>query len=318
MDRQAARGPGLGRLLRRCRPDEGEGLGGDVALEEADGFTSGLSVGQASSWIVLAAGVPAQPGQGDPVERGVGLPITATVEPPAAGLAGGGLDRADTAERGVGALTAQPFRVVPGGDQQRGGAVGTDAALFQQLGCVGGDQRAEPFVQLIGLGLQRQAPGGERPQGEDHHLVNFGSRVARLRQIGAAANQGSWASPVIDSRRAGSAPTRMALSWLIALADEIVLGVDTYKDLHVAVAVDSLGRRLGDLSAGTSSAGLTQQDAGGLSSSAASESGQSNAPAATAPGSPGTYRPRMRPCGRSPGPTGGCVATGTSPIRSMP
>jgi len=51
----------------------------------------------------------------------------------------------------------------------------------------------------------------------------------------------------------------MALSWLIALADEIVLGVDTYKDLHVAVAVDSLGRRLGELSAGTSSAGLTQQ-----------------------------------------------------------
>lgn len=56
--------------------------------------------------------------------------------------------------------------------------------------------------------------------------------------------------------------------------------------------------------------------AGGRSSSAASGSERSKAPAATAPASSGTCRPRARPCGRSPVPTGGCVGTGASPIRS--
>ena len=40
-------------------------------------------------------------------------------------------------------------------------------------------------------------------------------------------------------------------------AEEIVVGVDTHKDIHVAVAVDGLGR-LGERSAATSSAGLAE------------------------------------------------------------
>jgi transposase len=40
--------------------------------------------------------------------------------------------------------------------------------------------------------------------------------------------------------------------------DEIVVGVDTHKDVHVAVAVDGLGRRLAEVSVATSSTGLAQ------------------------------------------------------------
>jgi transposase len=40
--------------------------------------------------------------------------------------------------------------------------------------------------------------------------------------------------------------------------EEIVVGIDTHKDVHLAVAVDGLGRRLGELSVETSSAGLDQ------------------------------------------------------------
>jgi transposase len=41
-------------------------------------------------------------------------------------------------------------------------------------------------------------------------------------------------------------------------AEMITVGVDTHKDIHVAVALDSLGRRLGTLSVPTSPAGYKE------------------------------------------------------------
>jgi hypothetical protein len=38
----------------------------------------------------------------------------------------------------------------------------------------------------------------------------------------------------------------------------VTLGVDTHKDVHVAVAVDQLGRRLGELSIPTNPAGYAR------------------------------------------------------------
>jgi transposase len=38
-------------------------------------------------------------------------------------------------------------------------------------------------------------------------------------------------------------------------ADEVVLGVDTHLDLNVAVALDQLGRRLGELKVPTTTRG---------------------------------------------------------------
>src|SRR5215210_6102294 len=40
-----------------------------------------------------------------------------------------------------------------------------------------------------------------------------------------------------------------------ASVDEVVLGVDTHLDLHVAVALDQLGRRLGELTVPTTTRG---------------------------------------------------------------
>ena len=41
-------------------------------------------------------------------------------------------------------------------------------------------------------------------------------------------------------------------------AETITVGVDTHKDIHVAVALDGLGRRLGTLSVPTSPAGYKE------------------------------------------------------------
>ena len=111
----------------------------------------------------------------------------------------------------------QPCGVVAGRDEQRGRAVGSDARPVQQLRGVTGHQVMEPFMQFIGFGLEGQDPAGQQPQ-----------RVDDVRWTSLASSPGpaGWRtpgsvtrapSPASDSRSCGSAPTRMARSWLIAL-----------------------------------------------------------------------------------------------------
>src|SRR5262249_6832224 len=52
--------------------EQGVDLAGDVALKTADGFAASFAFGQTALQVVLGALVPAEPGQGDPVEGGVG------------------------------------------------------------------------------------------------------------------------------------------------------------------------------------------------------------------------------------------------------
>ena len=61
--------------LRLGLGDDLVDLAGDVAFQAADGFTAGLALGDASVDVGAGAGVPAQAGQDDGVERGVGLPV---------------------------------------------------------------------------------------------------------------------------------------------------------------------------------------------------------------------------------------------------
>ena len=92
-------------------------LAGDVSLEAADGFAAGLAFGDAAGEVVAGTGIPAQAGQGDAVERDVGLSVTPAIEPVAGGFARGGLLGTDAAQRGEGCLAAEPIGVVAGGDE---------------------------------------------------------------------------------------------------------------------------------------------------------------------------------------------------------
>ena len=55
-------------------------LAGDVSLEAADGFPAGFAFGDAAGEVVAGTGIPAQAGQGDAVERGVGLAVTPAID----------------------------------------------------------------------------------------------------------------------------------------------------------------------------------------------------------------------------------------------
>jgi hypothetical protein len=75
-------------------------------------------------------------------------------------LARGCLDGADAAQCRERGLAAQAIGVVAGGDQQGGGAVGADASLFEQRGCVSGDRVGDALFQVADLVGQLQDPAG--------------------------------------------------------------------------------------------------------------------------------------------------------------
>src|SRR6266496_4124686 len=59
----------------------GEHLPGHVALQTADDLLLGLALLETLRHVVLGLLVVAQPHQHDPIQRGVGLAVTAAVEP---------------------------------------------------------------------------------------------------------------------------------------------------------------------------------------------------------------------------------------------
>ena len=52
------------------------------------------------------------------------------------------------------AFAAQPFRMVPGGDQQQRGGVGADAVQPEQARRAGGHQGDDELIEALELGVQ--------------------------------------------------------------------------------------------------------------------------------------------------------------------
>ena len=72
------------------------------------------------------------------------------------------------------------------------------------------------------------------------------------------------------------------------VAENVVLGVDTHLDFHVAVALDGLGRRLGELAVPTSRDGYERLVSWAGKASDPCGAPAWRVPAAMAPGWPGT------------------------------
>jgi hypothetical protein len=107
---------------------------GEVALEAADGFAFGLALCEAAGDIRAGGRVVGHAHDRHGVQRTVGLAVAAGVEPVTELLAGRGVQRRDPAQVREGPFAVQPFGVVAGGDQQRGGDVGADTLFGEQVG----------------------------------------------------------------------------------------------------------------------------------------------------------------------------------------
>jgi hypothetical protein len=90
-----------------------EDLAGRIAFEATDDFATGLALLDPALVVVLGTRVDPQAGEHDAVERGIGLPVTTTVEATELSASRGTLDGAHTAQSGERRLNVQPFRVVP-------------------------------------------------------------------------------------------------------------------------------------------------------------------------------------------------------------
>src|SRR3954465_5212401 len=80
------------------RAEEGPGLAGEQALEATDDLCLGLALEGSSSHVGAGGFVVLHPHDHRPVEGGVGLAVTAPVEPVPGGQTGGGRHWGDAAE----------------------------------------------------------------------------------------------------------------------------------------------------------------------------------------------------------------------------
>src|SRR3954470_23515589 len=141
---------------RRSRPGngpqrakQGPGLAGKQALEAADDLGLALALEGSSGGVGAGGFVVLHPHDDRSVEGGVGLAVTAAVEPVSGGQTGGGRYRGDAAEPGPGRLGTDPVDVVTGDDEQLRGGVRADTEGRDHLGHEpAGELGEQPFVGL--------------------------------------------------------------------------------------------------------------------------------------------------------------------------
>lgn len=139
--------------------EEAVDASGEVALEAAACFASGLVLVEASFDVGLGGGVVAGAGEDRGVEGAVELAVAAAVEAVADGLAGGGGDGGGAGEVGVGGLASAAAGVGPGAVEDRGGD-GADAGLGEELGAVVLGESREVLVVGADLSVEVTDAGG--------------------------------------------------------------------------------------------------------------------------------------------------------------
>ena len=108
---------------------------GEEAFEAADDLGFGLAFGDAPGDVGLRWLVVLHADDHGSVERGVGVAVSAAVEPVPGGLAGRGRDRGDSAELGESGLGVDAIGVIAGDDEHLRGDVGAHAKRGDELGC---------------------------------------------------------------------------------------------------------------------------------------------------------------------------------------
>lgn len=140
-------------------------LAGEVALEAPHDLGFALALGGVSGHVGLGRFMPVHPGDHSPVQRGVGLSVSAAVEPVPGGLAGGGWHRVGAAQGGEGGLAVQPLGVVPGAEQQRRGGVRADSGQLDQRRRGRRGELDELLAQGLSFGAQGLSASSQQAQG---------------------------------------------------------------------------------------------------------------------------------------------------------
>lgn len=125
------------------------------------------------------ARVPGQADDGDAVDRGVGLAVSASVESVLVGAAREGR-RGDAAEHREGRRGTEPGSVLAGGDQQLPGDIDANAMELQDIGIDRGDQRARIGIEAVDLLAQVAVAAGQEMQ----RLLEGGLGLGKAFEVG--------------------------------------------------------------------------------------------------------------------------------------
>src|SRR5450759_226366 len=198
----------------RGRCVHGQEAAVDLPGEVAHEVGLGLALCGASREVDLGGFVPVHARDDSSVQRRVGLAVAAAVESEARDLSGGGRDGVGAAERGEGSLAVEPVRVVAGGEQERGGGVGShpgqrDEGRRGRLCQVG-----KVLTKVLGLGPQGQGSAGQQAKGVLRRRQRGGGLTGA--QGRTALQQRHHSGPFRDSRSSQGSVTSTALSWLTA------------------------------------------------------------------------------------------------------
>jgi hypothetical protein len=135
----------------------------ECALDASACLASGL-VGCEQALVVGGCfGVMVDAGEGDDVQGPVQLAVAAAVQSVSSLLSAGGVERAGAGECGEGRFARHAVGVAAG-DEQLGGADGSDAAFLEQIGRDLGEDADEPAVDLLYLVAESLDPPAKPAQ----------------------------------------------------------------------------------------------------------------------------------------------------------
>ena len=192
----------------------GVDLPGDVSLQAADDLGLGLPFAGAALDVGAGGRVRAHTGEHDPPQGVVGLAVAAGVEPVAGDFPRRGGDRGGGAQVRPGGLGAESPGVVPGGDEQQRGGVGTDPVQGEQARGAGSDKGDDELVQALELAVQELSASSQLAQRDADGIARD---VAGAGPSDAMpATRAAGVCRVKRARRSSGPVRSRALAWLIA------------------------------------------------------------------------------------------------------
>ena len=174
----------------------------------------GPALGGAAGGVVAGELVPAQPHQHDPVQRGVGLPVAAPVEPVPDGLARGRLDGQAPHSAAKAASLVRRVGLSPAATSKAAALSGPTPSSARSLGAWRAVSSSSCLVELADLGVQVPGSAGRGCAWPAWWpLLGWSARPGQWRRSWISRTVGS---PVRDSRSSAGAVTTRALRALMA------------------------------------------------------------------------------------------------------
>ena len=206
----SGRSRGLGASARSAQV--GVDLAGDVTLQAPDDLRLRQAFGGAPLGVGAGGRVVAHPGDHDPPQGMVGLPVAAEVEP----VTGTFPDEAGSGRPRTGAPRRPPSAAAPGGPRPRSAAgrrCPGHAVQGEQGRRPGGHQRDDELIQALELAVEELRAPAQLPQRDAGGVADGAARTGP--QYASSRTRAVTVCPANRARRSSGPVRTRDLAWLM-------------------------------------------------------------------------------------------------------